>query len=149
MVFFTRELYAGSQPGSGWERRAQREWDRARDIYERYFEVIAPLLPAPVRRICADGPHDGVVTSASHRDGKLVLVLDTSHALGGFRSRRPIRLTFRGVPGRLRTSRLVGRWWLYQEAHLRPGGRFSLQVLFETEELEIDAAELIIGRVRA
>jgi hypothetical protein len=146
MIFFTRELQDGIQPKSGWERRAGREFDRAVEEYRRYFEVISPRLPASVRRLCSDGPHDGVVQSASHRDGELVLVLDVSGTLGQFRSRRPLRLTFRGVPGRIRTSHLVGQWWLYQEAHLRPAGRFSVQVLFDTDELEIDAAELVIGR---
>jgi hypothetical protein len=146
MIFFTRELYQGYQPGSGWERRATREWNRASDDYRRYFEVISPRLPASVRRLCNSGPHDGVIRSASHRGGELVLVLDVSGALGQFQSRRPLRLTFRGVPGRIRTSHLAGQWWLYQEAHLRPAARFSLHVLFDTHELEIDADELVIGR---
>jgi hypothetical protein len=146
MVFFTRELYLGGQPNSGWERRAEREWNRAADDYARYLEVIAPWLPATVWRLCREGLHDGVIRSASHRSGELVLVVDTANALSGFRGRRPVKLTFRGVRGRVRTSHLPGRWWLYDEAHLRSGGRFSLHVLFDRGELEIDADELLIER---
>jgi hypothetical protein len=145
MIFFTRELYQGVQPNSGWERRATREWHRAADDYQRYYEVISPRLPATVRRLCGDGLHDSVVRSASHRAGELILVLDLANALSGFRG-RVVQLTFRGVPGRIRTSHLVGQWWLYEEAHLRPVGRFSLHVLFDKDELEIDAEELLLGR---
>jgi hypothetical protein len=147
MIFFTRELYLGYQPNSGWERRALREWDRAQEEYTRYLEVIAPRLPSSVRQLCSEGLHDGVVQRASHRAGELVLLLDMSGALGRFRG-RGVRLTFRGVPGRVRTSRLAGQWWLYEEAHLRSRGRFALHVLFDTEELEIEADELVIERVR-
>ena len=148
MVFFTRELYAGAQDNSGWARRATREWNRRRDTYTRYLELISPFLPAAVQRIGADGPHDGVVRSASFRAGELVLLLDTSGALGQFRGPRSLRLTFRGVTGRVRTANLVGRWWLYQEAHLRSNGRFSLHVLFDEAELEVEAEALLIARER-
>ncbi len=147
MVFFTRELFLGGQPDSGWERRAAREWNRARDTYTRYLEVISPLLPTSVRRLCADGLHDGVIQSASHRSGELVLVLDMAGAIGRFLG-RPVRLTFRGVGDRLRTSHLADQWWLYEEAHLRPRGRFGLHVLLDKDELEIDAGELVIDRVK-
>jgi hypothetical protein len=146
MIFFTRELYQGIQSDSGWERRATREWARASDDYARYLEVISPRLPASVRRLCDDGLHDGVIVSAAHNSGELVLVVNTANALSRFRG-RPLRLTFRGVPGRISTSHLIGRWWLYEEAHLRSGGRFSLHVFLDTGELEIDANELVIRRV--
>jgi hypothetical protein len=41
-------------------------------------------------------------------------------------------------------ARLVGDWWLYEEAHLTPRARFSLQVLFHRTELEVEADELAI-----
>ena len=123
-----------------------REWHRASDDYTRYLEVISPRLPASVRRLCENGLHDGVIRSASHKSGELVLIVDTANALSRYRG-RPVRLTFRGVPGRIRTSRLAGQWWLYEEAHLRSGGRFSLHVFLDTNELEIDAEELVIRRV--
>jgi hypothetical protein len=145
MVFFTRELYRGTQPDSGWERRATRAWNRAAYDYARYLEVISPRLPESVRRLGREGLHDAVIRSAAYRAGELVLVIDAAHALSGFRG-RPVRLTFRGVPGRVRTPHLPGRWWLYEEAHLRPGGRFGLHVLFDRDELEIDASELLIAR---
>ena len=143
MVFFTRKLYLGYQPNSGWERRAEREWARRADIYARYLEVIAPLLPAPVRRLCEHGLHDGVVLEAAFEKSELVIVVDTTNALSAFRGQQ-VRLTFRGVRGRPAVSKLVGEWWLYQEAHLRPAGRFSLHVLFGSTEFEVEAEELII-----
>lgn len=71
------------------------------------------------------------------------MVVDATHALSGFRGRR-VRLTFRGVSGRPAVSKLVGQWWLYEEAHLRSGGRFCLSVLFDPMELDIEADELVI-----
>jgi len=152
MVFFTRDLYLGVQPNSGWERRAEREWERRSDIYARYFEVIAPLLPTPVRRLCREGLHDGVIQEASFKDGELVLAVDTTNTPFGRFGGRQVWLTFRGVRGRPRVARLVGQWWLYEEAHLSSRARFSLQVLFDPSELEIEADELVIAmtsRVRA
>ncbi|AWM38788.1 hypothetical protein GobsT_30100 [Gemmata obscuriglobus] len=146
MVFFTRDLYTGTQDNSGRSRRAGREWDRRYEAYSRYLDVIGPYLPRPVRQLAADGPHDAVVRAASFGTGELTLRLDTSGALGSFRGRRPLRLTFRGVPGRVRTRHLLGQWWLYQEAHLRSNGRFSIHVLFDEDELEIEADEVLIAR---
>jgi Protein of unknown function (DUF4085) len=143
MVFFTRELYLGFQPASGWERRAEREWDRRAELYDRYAEAVSPLLPISVRRLCKQGLHDGVVRSSKLSGGELVLVVDATHALSGFRGRH-VRLTFRGVSGWPAVSKLVGQWWLYEEAHLRSGGRFCLSVLFDPAELDIEADELII-----
>ena len=143
MVFFTRELYLGIQPASGWERKAEREWDRRAKVYERYAEAVAPMLPPAVRRLCKQGLHDGVVLTATLSGGELAMVVDATHALSGFRGRQ-VRLTFRGVPGRPAVSKLVGQWWLYQEAHLRSGGRFCLSVLFDPTELDIEADELVI-----
>src|SRR5262245_22800671 len=65
MVFFTRKLYVGIQPKSGWERRAERDWHRRADIYAKYLEVISAMLPAPVRRLCKQGLHDGIVRQAT------------------------------------------------------------------------------------
>jgi hypothetical protein len=143
MVFFTRELYLGIQPTSGWERRAEREWYRRSDIYSKYREVIGPLLPASVRRLCKQGVHDGVVCEAAFNDGELVILVDATNALSGFRGRH-VRLTFEGVRGRPAISKLVGQWWLYEEAHLSSRARFSLQVLFDSSDLEVEANELKI-----
>jgi len=152
MVFFTRELYLGTQPKSGWERRAVHEWERRADIYARYYKVIAPMLPASVRRLCNEGLHDGVVQKASLKDGELVLAVDTTNnPVGGFRGRQ-VWLTFRGVRGRPAVARLVGQWWLYEEAHQCSRARFSLQVLLTPTELAVEADELVItmtSRIRA
>jgi hypothetical protein len=141
MIFFTRELFRGTQPDSGWERRAMRETERRGKIYAKYFEVIAPLLPPAVVRLCKAGLHDGVVKEASLKDNDLVLVVDTTNALSKFRGSL-VRLTFRGVRGRPSVSKLVGEWWLYEEAHLSSKAPFSLQVMFNHVDLEIEADEL-------
>jgi hypothetical protein len=146
MVFFTRQLYLGIQPKSGWERRAEREWDRRRGIYVRYLEVIAPLLPPAVRRLCRASLHDAVVQEVTQDGDELILLLDATNALSRFRGRH-VRLTFRGVRGRVPTDGLVGQWWLCEEAHLCSRARFNLQVLFETSEMEVEADELVIERV--
>ena len=143
MVFFTRELYEGVQPNSGWERRAENEWRRRRQTYTRYAEVVLPLLPAAVRRLCRASLHDVVVLAATAGGGEVTLVVDATNALGGFEGRQVV-LTFRGVRGRPAVARLVGDWWLYEEAHLTPRARFGLQVLFHRSELEVEADELDI-----
>jgi hypothetical protein len=143
MIFFTRELYVGIQPKSGWERRAENEWYRRVEIYNRYFNVIAPMIPAAVRRLCKQSLHDGVVRDASRVGDVLTMVVDTTNALSKFRGRQ-VTLTFRGLKGRPRVSSLVGQWWLYEEAHLCSQARFNLQVLFDTDEIEVSADELLI-----
>ena len=74
MVFFTCELFLGYQPGSSWERKALREWDRRVKLYDRYLDFIEAMLPPSVRRLCKNGPHDGVVREARFARGELVLV---------------------------------------------------------------------------
>jgi hypothetical protein len=146
MIFFTRELFRGSQPKSGWERRASREWDRRAKIYARYAEVIAPMLPASVVRLCDNGLHDGVILYASRAGDGLSFVIDTANSLTVFRT-STVHLEFRGVRGRPRVSNLLGEWWLYEEAHLSSRARFSLHVLFNQAELEFEAEELSIELV--
>ncbi|QVL34593.1 DUF4085 family protein [Telmatocola sphagniphila] len=143
MVFFTREIYLGLQPCSGWERKAARQWLRSAKLYEQYLAAMAPMLPPSVRRLCKQGLHDGVVQFAKLSGCELVLVVDTTNALSGFRGRQ-VRLTFHGVVGRFAVAKLVGQWWLYEEAHLRSGGRFCLSVMFDRTELDIEAEELVI-----
>jgi hypothetical protein len=146
MVFFTRELYDGMQPESGWERRAQREWMRRWKISRRYEAVIARLLPASVVRLSRETLHDAIVESVEQRTGSLTFIMDARRALGGFAGRR-VRLAFTGVRRRIRTRGLVGHWWLYEEAHLCSRAKFALHVLFDSTELEIEADELRIQRV--
>jgi hypothetical protein len=143
MIFFTRELFEGTQPHSGWERRAMRETERRCKIYAKYFDVIAPLLPRTVVRLCKAGLHDGVIQEASLEDHELVVVVDTTNALSEFRDSF-VQLTFRGVRGRPSVSKLIGEWWLYEEAHLSSNAPFSLHVMFNKVDLEIEAEELVI-----
>ena len=145
MIFFTRQLYDGMQPESGWERRARGEWMRRLNIARSYGSVIAPLLPASVVRLCRETLHDAVVESVEQQTGSLVLIMDARRALGGFAGRR-IRLTFTGLRRRIPTRGLVGRWWLYEEAHLCSRTKFALHVLFDSTELEIEADELRIQK---
>jgi hypothetical protein len=143
MIFFTREFFDGTQPHSGWERRAMRETERRGKIYAKYFAVISPLLPRAVVRLCKAGLHDGVIQEASLEDHELVLVVDTANALSAFRGSL-VRLTFRGVRGRPSVSKLIGEWWLYEEAHLSSNAPFSLHVMFNKVDLEIEAEQLVI-----
>jgi hypothetical protein len=143
MVFFTRELYLGLQPGSGRERRSEREWNRRAGLYRRYADTVAGLLPQAVRRLDRHGLHDGVVREAWRTADELELLVDGTNAIGRF-SGRHVRLTFRGVRGRPAVGRLVGQWWLYQEAHPRSDGRFCLQILLDPSEFEVEADELSI-----
>jgi hypothetical protein len=143
MIFFTRELFEGTQPHSGWKRRAMRETERRSEIYAKYFDVIAPLLPRTVVRLCNSGLHDGVIQEASLEDHELMLVVNTTNALSEFRGSL-VRLTFRGVRGRPSVSKLVGEWWLYEEAHLSSNAPFSLHVMFNKVDLEIEADGLVI-----
>jgi len=146
MIFVTRQLHDGIQPGSGWERRAERQWRRREEIYARYLKIISSMLPAAVRRLCREGLHDAQVESATSALATLTLIVDLKHALGGFRGRR-LQLTFSGVHGRVSTRGLRGQWWLYEEAHLSSRARFSLHVMFDKSDLEIEADELSIRRV--
>src|SRR5262249_24910305 len=57
---------------------------------------------------------------------------------------RKVRLTFHRVRRAVVISKLVGQWWLYHEAHLCSSARFSLHVLVDMSELEIEANELTI-----
>jgi Protein of unknown function (DUF4085) len=146
MIFITRQLYEGTQPGSGWERRAGRQWDRRSEIYERDYEVVSPLLPIAVRRLCGHGLHDARVESASQVGGTLSLTVDATDALGGYRGRR-LMLSFSGVRSRIPTRALRRQWWLYEEAHLSSRARFSLHVMFDKSDVEIEADGLEVVRL--
>jgi hypothetical protein len=146
MVFYTRQLQDGIQDDSGWTKRARNEWRRRDKVYRRYIAAITSMLPASVVRLCREGLHDAVVESVEQDSGMLTLVMDARGALGAFRGYR-VRLTFRGLRRRIATRSWVGRWWLYEEAHLCSRTPFSLHVLFDRGETEIEADELSIRRV--
>ena len=147
MIFFTRDLYEGIQPQSGWERRALREWKRRSRLYSRYVPVIVPLLPRAVARLCRIGLHDALVHAAKSTSDSFNVTLDARDALSEFRGDM-VTLAFTGVRGRVPTRRLLGDTWLYEEAHLAAGG-FTLHVLFEHTDLEVRATGLSILRERS
>ena len=142
MIFVTRKLYDGVQIDSGWERRAEREWEKRSAIYGRYYKIIVPLLPASMRRLHEHGLHDAVVESAKQNPGKIELVMNTKGALTHFRGRR-VRLVFFGVHRR-NLQGLVGQWWLCHEVHLCSHAAFSFHVMFTESDIEIDANDLSI-----
>ena len=147
MIFFTRQLYRGVQPKSGWEPRAQREWRRRLKVCIRYETVIRLLLPSSVAQFLRKSLHDAAVESVTQRSRNLALVLDARPcASGSYRGYR-VRLTFSGVRRRIRTRGLVGQWLLYREVHLCSRAKFSLHLLLTKSELEIDADELSIERL--
>jgi hypothetical protein len=143
MIFFTRSLYDGIQDGSGWSRRARRTFHRNVEIHRAYLRSISPLLPSSVLRLCRETLHDAVVEAVEQEPGKLTLVMDCRHALGGFRGRR-VELAFGGVRRRISMTGLVGDWWLYEEAHLSSHAAFALHALFSSHEFEIEADTLRI-----
>lgn len=146
MVFFTRKLHDGVQDESGWARRADREWKWRAKVYRRYVSAITPMLPTSLVRLCSETLHDALVESVEQDSGTLTLVMDARRALGGFSGRR-VRLVFRGVRRRISTRGLVGKWWLYEEPHLSSRARFSLHVLFDKSEMEIEADDVSIKRL--
>jgi len=143
MIFVTRKLYDGVQTDSGWERRAEREWEKRSAIYGRYYKILVPLLPASVRRLHAHGLHDAVVESAKQSTGKIELVMNTKGALTRFRGRH-VRLIFSDVHRRINLKGLVGQWWLYHEVHLCSHAGFSFHVMFTESDIEIDANDLSV-----
>lgn len=146
MIFFTRELQDGLQHNSGWERKAMREWDKRIKFYRRYERLVGPLIPANVRRLCRKSLHDAVVVSAAQRGDVVTFVMDARGSFGGWRGHH-VRLIFSGVRSRVRTRGLAEQWWIYNEVHLSSRAKFALHVLFDTDEIEIEADGLSIKRL--
>ena len=142
MIFFTRQLHAGLQPGSGWEKRAEKEWVRRERIYRNYFELINEFLPAQVKRLIDYGLHDGRVESFEGGPETFRLDVNCQNALGPFRG-KIVSLEFSGVSKLFRSGDLAGSYWLYEEVHLAKGG-FTLNVLFDPVDFEICATGLVI-----
>lgn len=107
--------------------------------------VVGVEIPRDSFRVCA-GLHDAVVESIEQDSCTLTLIMDARGAFGGFTGRR-VRLLFRGVRHRVPTRGIVGRFWLYEEPHLCSRARFSLHILFNQGEMEIEADELSIQRL--
>jgi hypothetical protein len=147
MIFFTRKLFQGYQDNSGWERRARKEWRRNSEIYQAYLQVISPLLPHSIVRLTADDLHDSVVMRAAQKGRSLTMVLGTANSFSLVRP-CPLRLTFTALKRRVDTSGLEGQCWLYDEVHLSSIARFNLQVLFDRSELEVEADDVQIERLK-
>jgi hypothetical protein len=144
MIFFTRDLYQRLQ--SDWQ-KASREWKRYAQLYANYLESIAPLLPVSVKQLCRSSLHDATMVTAHKQAGDLTLVLDTSNALSRYYG-NCVHLCFRGVKKHVPLRGLAGQWWLYAEAHLCSRSRFSLHVMLDKSDLEIEADELVIELFR-
>jgi uncharacterized protein DUF4085 len=143
MIFFTRKLYEGYQPNSGWERRALNTWHKLDALYQDYRKLIAPLVPKSIVELDGHGLHDAVITSCSMANGKLTIVLDATNALSKWRGKF-VTLHFTGVINRVPTRSIKGQWWLYSELHLSSAARFSLQVMLTGTDLQIDADDVRI-----
>jgi len=146
MIFFTRQLCQDIQPKSGRARAAEREWNRRLELSQRYESLIQPLLPSSVVRFSRKSFHDAADGAVSQSFGRVALILAARpRASGSYRGHRA-RLTFVGVRRRIRTSGLVGQWWLYNEIHLCSRTKFSLHLLFTKSKLEIEANEILIEK---
>lgn len=146
MVFFTRQLYDGVQDCSGWTRKAENEWRRRARLYQAYLDLVAPMFPKAVVGLAENSLHDAVVESLAQNTGTLSLIMDAGGTAGPFSGRR-VQLTFGGMKRPVSTRRLVGQWWFYEELHFSSRARFSLHVLFDTSELQIEADEVSIRRL--
>ena len=142
MIFFTRELYLGYQPGAERAEQARIEWRRRLKIYRRYWGIVASMVPANVRRLHDAGLHDSVVEDCRLTGRELTMIVDTSawSDFGG----STVSLRFGGVRGRPRVAKVAGRDWLYEEVHLSAHARFSFHILLEGWDLEIQADDLDI-----
>ncbi|HEY3854621.1 MAG TPA: DUF4085 family protein [Verrucomicrobiae bacterium] len=141
MIFYTRKLYNGVQPKSGWGQKAEREMRRRLEIWRAYNAIIKPLLPTAAARLQAKSFHDAEVESVTQKSRKVTMILDSRPDLGSYRGSR-IRIVCSGVRNKIRTKGLKGQWWLYHEVHLCSRAAFVLHVLFTNSELEIEADEL-------
>jgi hypothetical protein len=141
MLFFTRELFEGFQPDSGWERSATIKVNRNSKLYKKYFRLIRPFLPKSAIRFEQFGFHDSEVIERMWKDEKLFLLLDTA---GTFLPlpKRYAHLTFTGVrrcPPQLPKKK---EWWNWDEFHLGSRTKFSLHVMFTRSEIEIPADDI-------
>ncbi len=144
MIFFTRALFEAAQHDDESGERAAREWERRLAAYGKYADAIGPMLPETMRALGAAQLHDGVVRRVACTKTLLRLEIDARRALGGYRG-QIVRLTFRGLKKKIAVKKLVKQWWLYQESHLRPDGRFELRLMFDKTDLAIEANALEIA----
>jgi|GEM_PF-6539587 hypothetical protein len=146
MIFFTRALYEGFQPDSGWERKAMGEWQRRSKAYNECLRIITPLLPVTVHRFCRQDLHDCKVVKAVFGKSFVRFVLDAKHAFS--LPHALYELTFKGVSSFRGAKQLSGRWWLYDEFHLCSSSPFCFHVMFDEGEIEIDAAKVSFHKMK-
>jgi hypothetical protein len=140
MIFFTRDLYNGIQPDSGWERKAMRALQRRITTYDSYLKIIAPFLPASVRRFSRHSLHDCKVKQVFFSKSLVRFTLNAQHA---FSLPKPnYELTFEGITSFRGSRKLTGRWWLYDEFHLCSSAPFSFHAMFDDGEIELDASDI-------
>lgn len=138
MIFFTRELYNGYQPKSGWERKAITKTNRNSKLYQKYFRLIRPFLPASAIKLSSFNFHDSELLVWRCRGGKLEVVLDTFGTFVPLPARYA-HLTFLGVsqcPSEIPRKK---EWWLFDEFHLGSQSRFCLHLMFTETDVQIAA----------
>lgn len=147
MIFFTRKLYEGIQPESGWERRAENLWDKHCQIYRKYFQLISPMLPVSARKFSKQSLHDGVILKTRTTKGRLELLID-GHGMVDLSPHNNYKVVFSGVTDYRGPRQLEGALWCYDEIHLCSSAPFSFHVLFHKGEMEIDAVEVKLKKIQ-
>lgn len=147
MIFFTRQLYDGYQPGSKWQNRAMKLWDRNGKIYKKYFKLISPLLPKSVIKANDISLHDCRVRSVVCDNDQISFTLDTASAVA-LSPHYTAVVSFKGVKNKVPVSKLNGAWWLYDEVHLSHSSRFAYHIFLDRIDLEVYADEFSIKFIR-
>ena len=147
MIFFTRDLYDGYQPGSKWQRRAMRIWDRNIRIYRQYLKVIKPLLPTNIVKWEDISLHDCRVCDAIRNKTQIQFVLDTENAIG-LAPDYTVLICFKGVKNKVGLTGLRGAWWLYDEVHLSHISRFAYHIFLDRKDLEVYADDFSLKLIR-
>jgi hypothetical protein len=118
-------------------------WDRLGELYVEYRKSIRSLLPKNIVTLDTVGLHDAVVVASFQKGSELTMTLDATGALSKW-SGHHVTLRFSGVANRVKTRRLVGQGWYYNEVHLSANSAFSLHVLLADDDIQIDADDVVI-----
>ncbi len=180
MQFFTREVYEAMQdagqedvPEEGSGPRAarfERLWNALIDEYADHLAAIKPALPKSMQEFASVSLHDGKVTFAQLKQGRVAAlelegtglwgprvaeyaeVIESARAsLKGSHARAValprigvsrVTLTFAGVETVANLGEILGDSWLYHEVHLSDSDRFDYRVLLRESEFRVVAREV-------